>query len=116
MIKDLLHGCFEIWNFSSSVKNEWNIFEYKERNFMSQSSHVMFYYFFLYKHQWNTKPFHFTVRPGQATFQDFINEYVIQKLNLLVIAVMSMKLKSTFVLGQIEITLNGQNCFQDIYI
>ena len=71
---------------------------------------------FLYKHQWNTKPFHFTVRPGQATFQDFINEYVIQKLNLLVIAVMSMKLKSTFVLGQIEITLNGQNCFQDIYI
>ena len=72
---------------------------------------------FLYKHQWNTKPLiHFTVRPGQGTFQDFINEFVIQKLNLLVIAVMSIKFKSSFVLGQIEITLNGQNCFQDIYI
>ena len=93
------------------------IFEYKERNFMSQSSHVMFYYFFYINT--NEIPNHFTLQSGQDKRHSKIslmNNYVIQKLNLLVIAVMSMKLKSTFVLGQIEITLNGQNCFQDIYI
>ena len=37
------------------------------------------------------------LQSGQVkrTFQDFINEFVIQKLNLLVVAVMSMKFKST---------------------
>ena len=45
-----------------------------------------------------------------------LNEFVIQKLNLLVIAAVKIKFKSAFVLGQSEITLKGQNCFQDIYI
>ena len=78
----------------------------------------MFYYYFFYINT-NEIPNHFTLQSGQVkhTFQDFINEFVIQKLNLLiVIAAMSIKFKSSFVLGQIEITLNGQNCFQDIYI
>ena len=32
-------------------------FQHEKRNFVSPSDHVMFY--LLYKHQWNTKPFHF---------------------------------------------------------
>ena len=32
-------------------------FQHEKRNFVSPSGHVMFY--LLYKHQWNTKPFHF---------------------------------------------------------
>ena len=36
----------------------WNIFQHKKRNFVSPSGHVMFY--LLYKHQWNTIPFHFS--------------------------------------------------------
>ena len=32
-------------------------FQHEKRNFISPSSHVMFY--LLYKHQWTTKPFHF---------------------------------------------------------
>ena len=36
----------------------WKIFfQHEKRNFVSPSGHVMFY--LLYKHQWNTKPFHF---------------------------------------------------------
>ena len=41
-------------NFSLSVEI---FFQHKNRNFVSPSSHVMFY--LLYKHQWITKPFHF---------------------------------------------------------
>ena len=40
-----------------SAANKWNIFELEKRKFVSPSSHGMFY--ILYKHQWNTKPFHF---------------------------------------------------------
>ena len=40
-----------------SAVNEWNIFSTQEENFVSRSGHVMFY--LLYKHQWNTKAFHF---------------------------------------------------------
>ena len=41
-----------------SAVNEWNIFfQHEKRNLVSPSGHVMFY--LLYKHQWNTKPFHF---------------------------------------------------------
>ena len=32
-------------------------FQHEKRNFVSPSGHVIFY--LLYKHQWNTKPFHF---------------------------------------------------------
>ena len=35
----------------------WNIFQHEKRNFVSLSDHAMFY--LSYKHQWNTKPFHF---------------------------------------------------------
>ena len=56
-------------------------------------------------------PNHFTLQSSlvKRTFQDFINEFVIQKLNLLVIAAMNIKLKSAFMLVQIEVTLIGQN-------
>ena len=37
--------------------HSWNIFQHEKRNFVSPRGHVMFY--LLYKHQWNTKPFHF---------------------------------------------------------
>ena len=51
----ILHGRLEIRNFSSS-----EIFvQHSKRNFVSPSGHVMF--FLLYKHQWNTKPFHLIV-------------------------------------------------------
>ena len=40
-----------------SAANEWKFFQHKKTNFISPSSHVMFY--LLYKHQWHTKPFHF---------------------------------------------------------
>ena len=50
----ILHGCAEIWNFSSSVEI---FFQQEKRNFIYPSGHVMFY--LLYKHQWTTKPFHF---------------------------------------------------------
>ena len=72
----------------------------------------MFFYFFYINT--NEIPNHFTLQSGQVkrTFQDFINEFVIQKLNLLVMAAVKIKI----VLGQSEITLKGQNCFQDIYI
>ena len=36
---------------------ELNIFQHKKRDFVSSSVHVMFY--LLYKHHWNTIPFHF---------------------------------------------------------
>ena len=48
----------ELKNFPwVSAANKWNIFELEKRKFVSPSSHGMFY--ILYKHQWNTKPFHF---------------------------------------------------------
>ena len=40
-----------------SAVNEWNFFQHEKRNFVSPSSHVMF--FLLYEHQWNIKSFHF---------------------------------------------------------
>ena len=55
----ILHGCAEIQNFSSSVeksRKQVKYFQHEKRNFVSPSSHVMFY--LLYKHQWNTQPFH----------------------------------------------------------
>ena len=58
-----LHGdtkfLFECWK----IFHEWTqrmseiFFQHEKRNFVSPSGHVMFY--LLYKHQWNTKPFHF---------------------------------------------------------
>lgn len=61
VIEDLLHGCFKIRNFPSSVKNGWNIFpEYKERNFISRRGHVMFCYF-LYINT-DEIPNHFTLQ------------------------------------------------------
>ena len=48
----------EIRNFSSSVERTSEIFFQREKGkFVSPSGHVMLY--LLYKHQWNTKPFHF---------------------------------------------------------
>ena len=60
----ILHGRAEIRNFSSSVEKYFTsergervkYFQHKKRNFVPSSSHVMFY--LLYKHQWNTIPFH----------------------------------------------------------
>ena len=49
-IKRILHGRAEKRNFFST-------FQHEKRNFVSPSGQVMFY--LLYKHQWNTKPFHF---------------------------------------------------------
>ena len=46
----------EIRNFSSSVEI---IFQHDSEIWYLQSGYVMF--FLLYKHQWNTKPFHFNV-------------------------------------------------------
>ena len=40
-----------------AVLTRWNIFQDSKRNFVSPHGHVMFY--LLYKHHWNTKPFHF---------------------------------------------------------
>ena len=43
-----------------SAVNKWNIFlQHKKRNFVSPSSHVMFY--LLNKHQWNSKPFYLKI-------------------------------------------------------
>ena len=39
------------------LKNSEIFFLHEKINFVSPSGHVMFY--LLYKHQWNTKPFHF---------------------------------------------------------
>ena len=58
-----LHGntkfLFECWKiFHEWVQRTSEIFfQHEKRNFVSPSGHVMFY--LLYKHQWNTKPFHF---------------------------------------------------------
>ena len=50
---------FECWKiFHKWVQRTSEIFfQHEKRNFVSPSGHVMF--FLLYKHQWNTKPFHF---------------------------------------------------------
>ena len=48
------------WRYEISLrvlKNISRVFQHEKRNFVSPSGHVMFY--LLYKHQWNTKPFHF---------------------------------------------------------
>ena len=44
-------------NFLTSARTSEIFFQHKKRNFLSPSGHVIFY--LLYKHQWNTKPFHF---------------------------------------------------------
>ena len=61
IINRTLHGRLEIRNFSSSVEKYFTS-ESSERvkyffNTRRESGHVIFY--LLYKHQWNTKPFHF---------------------------------------------------------
>ena len=43
--------------FTSIEVNEWKIFQHEKRNFVSPSSHVMFYLW--YQHQWNNKLFPF---------------------------------------------------------
>ena len=68
-IERILHGLTEIQNFSLSFElknisrvstvNERNIFQHEKRNFVSQSSHVMFH--LSYKHQWKSKPFHLNI-------------------------------------------------------
>lgn len=40
-----------------SAANEWNIFHHVKRNFASPRDHVTVYW--LFKHQWNNKSFHF---------------------------------------------------------
>ena len=42
--------------FTSERSERVKYFQHEKRNFVSPSGHVMFY--LLYKHQWNTKPFH----------------------------------------------------------
>ena len=50
-----------------SAVNEWNILQHEKRNFVSPRSHAMFY--LLYRHRWNTKPFHFNnCLPKKARF------------------------------------------------
>ena len=50
IINRTLHGCLEIWNFSSQVEKNislvrcahlWNVFEHSRRNFVSPCGHVM---------------------------------------------------------------------------
>ena len=64
-IEDIIWLCgdtkflFECWK----IFHEWAqqtseiFFQHEKRNLVSPSGYVMFY--LLYKHQWNTKPFHF---------------------------------------------------------
>ena len=47
----------EIQNFSSHVEKRFHSFT-AQRNFVSPSGHVHVMFYLLYKHQWNTKPFH----------------------------------------------------------
>ena len=51
-----LFKCWKIFHEWAQRTSEI-FFQHEKRNFVSPSGHVMFY--LLYKHQWNTKPFHF---------------------------------------------------------
>ena len=42
--------------FMSECSERVKYFQHEKTNFVPPSGHVMFY--LLYKHQWNTKPFH----------------------------------------------------------
>lgn len=51
-----LHGRTGIQNLSLSIEaNKWNIFQLEKKNFVSSTTHVIYY--LLYEHRWNTKPF-----------------------------------------------------------
>ena len=74
-IKRILYGRAEIRNFSSSAEKYFTsecservkYFQHEKRNFVFPSGHVMFY--LSYKHQWNTKPFHWnSFIPRKARF------------------------------------------------
>ena len=53
---EISHECWKI--FHEWVPRTSEMFlQHEKKNFISPSGHVMFY--LLYKHQWNTKPFHF---------------------------------------------------------
>ena len=54
--KKFLFECWKILHSFVALTREI-FFQHEKRNFVSPSGHVMFY--LLYKHQWNTKPFHF---------------------------------------------------------
>ena len=51
-----LFSCWKIFHSFATLTRKI-FFQHEKRNFVSPSGHVMFY--LLYKHQWNTKPFHF---------------------------------------------------------
>ena len=51
-----LFSCWKIFHSFAALSREI-FFQHEKRNFVSPSSHVMFY--LLYKHQWTTKPFLF---------------------------------------------------------
>ena len=51
-----LFECWKIFHSFATLTRKI-FFQHEKRNFVSPSGHVMFY--LLYKHQWNTKPFHF---------------------------------------------------------
>ena len=53
---EFLFECWKIFHSFAALTREI-FFQHEKRNFVSPSGHVMFY--LLYKHQWNTKPFHF---------------------------------------------------------
>ena len=50
-----LFKCWKIFHEWAQQTSEI-FFQHEKRNLVSPSAHVMFY--LLYKHQWNTKPFH----------------------------------------------------------
>ena len=52
---NFLFECWKIFHGWAQRMSE-KFFQYEKRNSISPSGHVMFY--LLYKHQWNTKPFH----------------------------------------------------------
>ena len=45
--------------FKSEYSERVNFFQHEKRNLVSPSDHVMFY--LLYKHQWNSQPFHLNI-------------------------------------------------------
>ena len=53
---EISHECWKIFHEWAPRTSEMFL-QHEKKNFVSPSGHVMFY--LLYKHQWNTKPFHF---------------------------------------------------------
>ena len=69
---------------SVSAANEWNIFQYEKRNFISPRGHVVFY--LLYKHQWNSKPFslkYFFVAKGVIYYVALAMEFMCEDITFL---------------------------------